>query len=96
LIKTAKDVSPFLEMGTAEMVTAVIYRGVQYTVTATAEPDIWQWRFRIGDAVKTGRIQTRLAALAARRARSKIDAVLKELGSSPISASDNREPGPDA
>lgn len=66
------------------MVTAVIYRGVQYIVTATAEPDIWQWRFQIGDAVRSGRTQTRLAALAARRARSKIDAALKELGSLPI------------
>ena len=76
---------PSLEMG-----TAVIYRGVQYTVTATAEPDIWQWRFQIGDAVRNGRTQTRLAALANRRVRSKIDTALKESCSTPI-ADDNRE-----
>jgi hypothetical protein len=55
----------------------VIYKGVEYTVVATAEPDIWEWRFQIGDKVKTGRTQTRLAALAARRVQSKIDAALR-------------------
>jgi len=55
----------------------VIYKGVEYTVVATAEPDIWEWRFQIGDKVKTGRTQTRLSALAARRVQSKIDAALR-------------------
>ena len=55
----------------------MIYKGVEYTVVATAEPDIWEWRFQIGDIVKTGRTQTRLAALAARRVQSKIDAALR-------------------
>ena len=55
----------------------MIYRGIQYTVMATPEPDIWEWRYEIGNQVKTGRTQTRLAALAARRVRSKIDAVLR-------------------
>jgi hypothetical protein len=61
----------------------VIYKGVEYTVVATAEPDIWEWRFQIGDKVKTGRTQTRLAALAARRVQSKIDAALRAAKSSP-------------
>jgi hypothetical protein len=64
---------------------AVIYKGVEYTVVATAEPDIWEWRFQIGDKVKTGRTQTRLAALAARRVQSKIDAALRAAKSSPPS-----------
>ncbi|WP_257168607.1 hypothetical protein [Bradyrhizobium sp. SRS-191] len=55
----------------------MIHRGVQYTVVATAEPDIWEWRYEFGDQVKTGRTQTRLAALAARRVKSKIDAALR-------------------
>jgi len=55
----------------------VIYKGVEYTVVATAEPDIWEWRFEIDDKVKTGRTQTRLVALAARRVQSKIDAALR-------------------
>lgn len=53
------------------------YKGVEYTVMATAEPDIWEWRFQIGDMVKTGKTQTRLAALAARRVQSKIDSALR-------------------
>jgi hypothetical protein len=61
----------------------VIYKGVEYTVVATAEPDIWEWRFQIGDKAKTGRTQTRLAALAARRVQSKIDAALRAAKPSP-------------
>ncbi|HEY7842348.1 MAG TPA: hypothetical protein VID30_01550 [Bradyrhizobium sp.] len=60
----------------------MIYKGVEYTVVATAEPDIWEWRFQIDDKVRTGRTQTRLAALAARRVQSKIDAVLRAAKSS--------------
>ncbi len=55
----------------------MIYKGVEYTVVATAEPDIWEWRFELDDKVKTGRTQTRLVALAARRVQSKIDAALR-------------------
>jgi hypothetical protein len=62
---------------------AVIYRGVEYTVMPTAEPDVWEWRFQLGDSIKTGRTQTRLAALAARRVQSKIDAALRAAKSSP-------------
>jgi hypothetical protein len=64
---------------------AVIYKGVEYTVMATAEPDVWEWRFQIGNETKTGRTQTRLAALAARRVQSKIDAALRAAKSSPPS-----------
>lgn len=55
----------------------MIHRGVQYSVVATAEPDIWEWRYELGDQIKTGKTQTRLAALAARRVKSKIDAALR-------------------
>lgn len=55
----------------------MIYKGVEYTVVATAEPDIWEWRFQLGDKVRTGRTETRLAALAAKRVQSKIDAELR-------------------
>ena len=58
-------------------VADVIYKGIQYSIAATDEPDIWRWRFQIGDAVRSGRTQTRLAELAARRVQSKIDAVLR-------------------
>jgi len=55
----------------------VIHRGVQYTIIATAEPDIWEWRYELDNSIKSGRTQTRLAALAARRVRCKIDAALR-------------------
>jgi len=55
----------------------VIHKGVEYSVAVTADPGIWQWRFRIGDRVKTGKTETRLAALAARRVQLKIDAALR-------------------
>ncbi len=55
----------------------MIYKGVEYVVVATSEPDIWEWRFQIGDTVKIGRTQTRLSALAERRVQSKIDAALR-------------------
>jgi len=58
----------------------VPYRGVPYSVAPTIEPDVWQWQFQIGDNVKTGKTRTRLAAMAARRVQSKIDAALKEAG----------------
>ncbi|CCE11325.1 conserved hypothetical protein [Bradyrhizobium sp. STM 3843] len=55
----------------------MVHRGVEYTVVATSEPDIWEWRYELDGQVKTGRTQTRLAALAARRVQSKIDAALR-------------------
>jgi hypothetical protein len=55
----------------------VIYKGVQFSVMATAEPDVWEWRFEIDGKIKTGRTQTRLAALAIRRVETKIDATLR-------------------
>jgi hypothetical protein len=62
-------------------VTDVVHKGIQYTISATDEPDIWRWRFQIGDAVRSGRTETRLAELAARRVQSKIDAALRRLAS---------------
>jgi len=67
----------------------VVYKGIQYTIAATAEPDIWLWRFQIGDTVRTGRTQTRLAELAARRVQSKIDTALRALASSSSRESDD-------
>jgi hypothetical protein len=41
------------------------------------EPDLWQWQFRIGETVKTGKTETTLALLAARRVQLRIDRELK-------------------
>ena len=37
------------------------HRGIEYTVATTATPGIWKWEFRIGDEVKSGRTETRIA-----------------------------------
>ena len=58
----------------------VIYRGVEYTVTATGEPEVWQWRFQIGDEATSGKTRTRLIHLATRRVHMRIDATRKASG----------------
>lgn len=55
----------------------MIYRGIEYSVAATSEPDIWQWRFRIGDVTTTGRARTRLVHMVTRRVHKRIDAALR-------------------
>jgi len=64
----------------------VIHKGVKYTVTATADPEVWEWQYQIGDAIKTGKTQTKLAALAIRRVQGKIDAALRAAKSRPPTA----------
>jgi len=67
----------------------VVHKGIQYSVSVVAEPDVWQWQFQIGESIRTGKTRTRLAALAARRARSKIDAALRASGASSANQGDN-------
>lgn len=55
----------------------MIHRGVPYSVAPTIEPDVWQWQFQIGNDVKAGKTTIRLAAMAARRVQSRIDAALR-------------------
>ena len=55
----------------------MIYKGVEFSITATSEPDIWQWRFQIGDSVTSGKNRTRLIHLATRRVHMRIDATLE-------------------
>jgi hypothetical protein len=50
---------------------------VEYSVTATGEPDVWQWRFQIGERTAAGKTRTRLVHLAARRVQMRIDAALR-------------------
>jgi len=65
----------------------MIHKGIEYYLTATSEPDIWQWRFQIGNSIKTGKTQTRLPALAERRVQLKIDATLKAMSNALVHAS---------
>jgi hypothetical protein len=51
-------------------------RGVEFTVTQ-AEPGLWKWQFQIGKTVTTGKTQSKLIGMAARRVQQRID---RELG----------------
>ncbi len=53
------------------------HRGIEFTVAKTAIPGIWQWQFRIGDKLKTGKTETKLDLLAIRRVQLRIDRELK-------------------
>jgi hypothetical protein len=55
----------------------MIYKGVEYTVTAVA-PSIWKWQFRIGEKVVAGKTEARLNLLAIRRVQLRIDRELKK------------------
>ena len=52
-------------------------KGVEFTVSRVDE-DRWNWRFRIGEIVRTDETQTRLMGMAAHRVQQKIDRELKE------------------
>jgi hypothetical protein len=54
------------------------HKGVEYTVAMTATPGIWKWQFQVGDAVKTGKTETRINLLAIRRVQLRIDRELKK------------------
>lgn len=56
------------------------HRGVEFTVTKTAIPGVWQWQFRIGDVTKTGKTETKIDLLAIRRVELRIDRELKAIG----------------
>ena len=59
------------------------HRGVEYVVVPSATPGVWQWQFRIGDQLKTGKTETSMSLLAVRRVQLRIDRELK------IAARDN-------
>lgn len=55
----------------------MIYKGLEYSVTPTGEPDVWQWRFQIGQQTVAGKTRTRLFHMAERRVQMRIDAALR-------------------
>jgi hypothetical protein len=55
------------------------HRGIEYTVTMTTVPGVWNWQFRIGDEVKTGKTETRIEMLAIRRVQLRIDRELRKV-----------------
>ena len=52
------------------------HRGIEFTLTQL-EPGLWQWQFRIGETVTTGKTETKLKGMAARKAQTRIDRELR-------------------
>ena len=61
----------------------MMHKGVPYTVAVTAVPSVWKWQFQIGDAVKTGKTETKISLLAIRRVQLRIDRELKKTTDNP-------------
>lgn len=55
------------------------HRGVEFSVSKTAIPGVWQWQFRLGDEIKSGKTETKIELLAIRRVQLRIDRELKAL-----------------
>ena len=55
----------------------MMHRGVEYTVSQ-ATPGFWNWQFRMGDAVISGKTATNIRLLAIRRVQLRIDRELKK------------------
>jgi hypothetical protein len=56
---------------------SMTHKGVEYTLTRSESPGFWNWQFRIGDLVRSGKTEARLSLLAMRRVQLKIDRELK-------------------
>jgi hypothetical protein len=54
------------------------YKGVEFTVSMTAIPDIWRWEFQIGERTRSGKTEAKLQLLAVRRVQSQIDRELRK------------------
>jgi hypothetical protein len=59
------------------------HKGVEYQVAPSTVPGIWKWQFWIGDKVKSGETETKIAGMAARRAQLRIDQELRKLRQAP-------------
>jgi hypothetical protein len=60
------------------------YKGVDFSVSVTAVPDVWKWQFQIGQLMRSGRTEAKLQLLAVRRVQSQIDRELRKLVVSPV------------
>jgi hypothetical protein len=54
------------------------HKGVEFCIIPTEDSDIWRWQFQIGEELFSGTVRTRLAEMADRRTRQKIDRMLRE------------------
>jgi hypothetical protein len=54
------------------------HKGVEYTIVASTMPNVWNYEFRIGEKVKSGKTETRISLLAIRRVQLRIDRALRQ------------------
>jgi hypothetical protein len=74
-----KPASPLSGLGFSRKNRVTMIRnGIEFTLWLV-EPGLWKWRFQIGETVTTGKTQTNLMGLAARRAEVRIDGALRKL-----------------
>ncbi len=59
------------------------HRGVEYSVAMSTTPGVWKWQFQLGDQIKSGKTETRIALLAIRRVQLRIDRELKRAAREP-------------
>jgi hypothetical protein len=52
-------------------------RGIEFSLVQL-DTDLWQWQFRIGETLTTGKTKTKLRGMAARKAQTRIDHELKK------------------
>jgi hypothetical protein len=54
-------------------------KGVEFTLVQV-EPDLWIWRFQIGETETTGKAHAKVMGLAAHRVQQRIDRELRKVG----------------
>ena len=59
------------------------HKGVEYTVESSTTPNVWAWKFMIGDKVVTGKTETAIYFLALRRVQQRIGREQKKLNRLP-------------
>jgi hypothetical protein len=57
-------------------------KGIEFTLVRV-EPDLWKWRFQIGETETTGRTRARLMELATCRVQQRIDRELRQRDTAP-------------
>jgi hypothetical protein len=63
-------------------------KGIEFSLVQVT-PDVWRWQFQIDETVTTGKTQTRLKGMAARRAQERID---RAFGQAPAIEAASRRP----
>jgi hypothetical protein len=55
----------------------LVHRGIEYSVVLSEKPDLWTWRFAIGDNFKSRKVTAKLDLYAQRLVQQRIDQELR-------------------